>query len=151
MNTIFIADKEVIKKDFPELTEIQEFDMFKDSLVVYSCKIPIENFDELKQVVNSYRQTWENTLYQDTETYIEDYDAIMNEFIHLGSVRNLSGEICISTDKTTTPPLKYQGLSAFIKDFEGEFIVWNDNIVGDPHILGIGKDGKNFFTVNNYA
>ena len=53
MNTIFIADKEVIKKDFPELTEIQELDMFKDSLVVYSCKIPIENLLNISIEKNS--------------------------------------------------------------------------------------------------
>ena len=47
------------------------------------------------------------------------------------------------------PAKIYQDISVFLENFEGEVILWNNDITGDPHILGLGKD-TNFFTINNY-
>lgn len=148
MKTVFIADKEMIRRSFPDcLVDIKE-KRFKDSLVVYSYKDPVYSFDELKSIVNSYRQVWENTIYQDTESNLEDYSNLLEEFNHLGSVINTSKSIGVS-GLVISPSPKYQGLSVFIDDFDGEVIFWEDDITGDLHILGLGKN-KNFFTVNNY-
>lgn len=148
MKTVFIADKEMIRRSFPDcLVDIKE-KRFKDSLVVYSYKDPVYSFDELKSIVNSYRQVWENTIYQDTESNLEDYSNLLEEFNHLGSVINTSKSIGVS-ELVISPSPKYQGLSVFIDDFDGEVIFWEDDITGDLHILGLGKN-KNFFTVNNY-
>lgn len=148
MKTVFIADKEMIRRSFPDcLVDIKE-KRFKDSLVVYSYKDPVYSFDELKSIVNSYRQIWENTIYQDTESNLEDYSNLLEEFNHLGSVINTSKSIGVS-GLMISPSSKYQGLSVFIDDFDGEVIFWEDDITGDSHILGLGKN-KNFFTVNNY-
>ena len=148
MKTVFIADKEMIRRSFPDcLVDIKE-KRFKDSLVVYSYRDPVYSFDELKSIVNSYRQVWENTIYQDTESNLEDYSNLLEEFNHLGSVINTSKSIGVS-GLVISPSLKYQGLSVFIDDFDGEVIFWEDDITGDLHILGLGKN-KNFFTVNNY-
>lgn len=148
MKTVFIADKEMIHRSFPDcLVDIKE-KRFKDSLVVYSYKDPVYSFDELKSIVNSYRQVWENTIYQDTESNLEDYSNLLEEFNHLGSVINTSKSIGVS-GLVISPSPKYQGLSVFIDDFDGEVIFWEDDITGDLHILGLGKN-KNFFTVNNY-
>ena len=148
MKTVFIADKEMICRSFPDcLVDIKE-KRFKDSLVVYSYKDPVYSFDELKSIVNSYRQVWENTIYQDTESNLEDYSNLLEEFNHLGSVINTSKSIGVS-GLMISPSSKYQGLSVFIDDFDGEVIFWEDDITRDSHILGLGKN-KNFFTVNNY-
>ena len=148
MKTVFIADKEMIRRSFPDcLVDIKE-KRFKDSLVVYSYKDPVYSFDELKSIVNSYRQVWENTIYQDTESNLEDYSNLLEEFNHLGSVINTSKSIGVS-GLVISPSPKYQGLLVFIDDFDGEVIFWEDDITGDLHILGLGKN-KNFFTVNNY-
>lgn len=148
MKTVFIADKEMIRRSFPDcLVDIKE-KRFKDSLVVYSYKDSVYSFDELKSIVNSYRQIWENTIYQDTESSLEDYSNLLEEFNHLGSVINTSKSIGVS-GLVISPSSKYQGLSVFIDDFDGEVIFWEDDITGDSHILGLGKN-KNFFTVNNY-
>lgn len=148
MKTVFIADKEMIRRSFPDyLVDIKE-KRFKDSLVVYSYKDPVYSFDELKSIVNSYRQVWENTIYQDTESNLEDYSNLLEEFNHLGSVINTSKSIGVS-GLMISPSPKYQELSVFIDDFDGEVIFWEDDITGDSHILGLGKN-KNFFTVNNY-
>lgn len=148
MKTVFIADKEMIRRSFPDcLVDIKE-KRFKDSLVVYSYKDPVYSFDELKSIVNSYRQIWENTIYQDIESNLEDYSNLLEEFNHLGSVINTSKSIGVS-GLMISPSSKYQGLSVFIDDFDGEVIFWEDDITGDSHILGLGKN-KNFFTVNNY-
>lgn len=148
MKTVFIADKEMISKSLPNcLVDLKEKG-FKDSLVVYSYKEPVYSFDELKSIVNSYRQVWENIIYQDTESSLEEYSNLLEEFNHLGSVINTSKSIGVS-GLMISPSVKYQGLSVFIDNFDGEVIFWEDDITGDSHILGLGKE-KNFFTVNNY-
>lgn len=147
MKTVFIADMKIIDQ-LPNCIVGLEEKKFRDSLVVYSYKKPVYSFDELKNIVNSYKQIWENIIYQDTESSLEDYSNLLKEFNHLGSVINTSRSIGVS-ELMISPSPKYRGLSVFIDNFDGEVIFWEDDITRDLHILGLGKE-KNFFTVNNY-
>lgn len=147
MKTVFIADMKIIDQ-LPNCVVGLEEKKFKDSLVVYSYKNPIYSFDELKSIVNSYKYVWENIINQSSEASLEEYSNLLEEFNHLGSIINTTKNIGVS-DLIATPSIKYRGLSVFIDDFNGEVIFWEDDITGDLHILGLGKE-KNFFTVNNY-
>ena len=149
MDRVFIADKELVNRSFSEIFATDWVEKkFKDSLVVYSLKENPKSLDELKESVNSYRQAWENTLYKDVETSLEEYSNILETFNYIGNVINTSGTIGFTGSVISPSPL-FSGLSTFIDNFEGEVIIWNDDITGDPHILGLGEK-INFFTVNNY-
>ena len=94
MDRIFIADKELVSRSFSEIFATDWVEKkFKDSLVVYSLKENPSNFDELKKSINLYRQAWENTLYKDVETALEEYSNILETFNYIGNVINTSGII----------------------------------------------------------
>ncbi len=149
MNRIFIADKELVNRSFSEIFNTDWVEnKFKDSLIVYSLKENPKSLNELKESINSYRQAWENTLYKDVETALEEYSNILETFNYIGNVINTSGTIGFTRSVISLSPL-FSGLSTFIDNFDGEVIIWNDDITGDPHILGLGEK-INFFTINNY-
>lgn len=149
MNRIFIADKELVNRSFSEILNTDWVEnKFKDSLVVYSLKENPKSLNELKESINSYRQAWEDTLYKDVETVLEEYSNILETFNYIGNVINTSGTIGFTRSVISPSPL-FSGLSTFIDNFDGEVIIWNDDIIGDPHILGLGEK-INFFTINNY-
>lgn len=149
MKTVFIADMKIIDQlQLPNCIVDLKEKKFKDSLVVYSYKNPIYSFDELKSIINSYKYIWENIINQSSEANLEEYSNLLEEFDHLGSIINTTKNIGVS-DLIAIPSIKFRDLSVFIDDFDGEVIFWEDDITGDLHILGLGKE-KNFFTVNNY-
>ena len=107
----------------------------------------LESFDELKSVVNSYRHTWEEVI-SNPESSLEDYNQIVDNLERLGTIISSSKKIGV-TGNIIKPAKIYQDVSVFLENFEGEVILWNNDMTGDPHILGLGKD-TNFFTINNY-
>ena len=113
MDRIFIADKELVSRSFSEIFATDWVEKkFKDSLVVYSLKENPSNFDELKKSINLYRQAWENTLYKDVETALEEYSNILETFNYIGNVINTSGTIGFTGSVISPSPL-FSGLSTF--------------------------------------
>ena len=151
MRNVFISDLRTIKTIFQEdYNYMESLDApFKDSLVVYSFKEKLLSFDELKSVVNSYRSIWEDIINNGSELCLDSYDKIMNSLERLGTVVNVSKEVGVISWKLPKPPRHYLEISVFLKDFDGDVILWNNDITGDQHILGLGKE-TNFFTINNY-
>ena len=148
MKNVFITDLKIIEDILGnDESGVELSAPFKDSLVVYSFKEKLESFDELKSVVNSYRYTWEEVI-SNPKSSLEDYNQIINDLERLGTIISFSKEIGI-TGNMIKPAKIYQDISVFLENFEGEVILWNNDITGDPHILGLGKD-TNFFTINNY-
>ena len=150
MKNIFIADLktfENICKNNNSSAELLSIP-FKDSLVVYSFKEKIKSFDELKSVVNSYRYIWEEIINNGSESCLDDYSQMMNDLERLGTIVNTSKIISITSD-VPKPEKIYSEISVFLENFDGEVIIWNNDITGDKHILGLGKE-TNFFTINNY-
>lgn len=148
MKNVFITDLKIIEDILGnDESGVELSAPFKDSLVVYSFKEKLESFDELKSVVNSYRYTWEEVI-SNHKSSLEDYNQIIDNLERLGTIIGSSKEIGV-TGNMIKPAKIYQDISVFLEDFEGEVILWNNDITGDPHILGLGKD-TNFFTINNY-
>ena len=149
MKSIFISDLKTIEDIWrSDKSGVELSAPFKDSLVVYSFKEKIESFDELKTVVNSYRSIWEDIINNGSESCLDTYSRMINDLERLGTVISASKEIGI-TENMIKPAKRLLEISVFLEDFNGEVILWNDDITGDPHILGLGKE-KNFFTINNY-
>ena len=151
MKNVFITDLKTIKTMWGEECNYMELieAPFKDSLVVYSFKEKLESFDELKSVVNSYRSIWEDIINNGSESCLDDYDKILNDLERLGAVINTSKEIGITSWDLPQKPEQFPEVSVFLENFDGEVIIWNNDITGDQHILGLGKE-TNFFTINNY-
>ena len=148
MKNVFITDLKIIEDIWGnDESSVELSAPFKDSLVVYSFKEKLESFDELKSVVNSYRYTWEEVI-SNPESSLEDYNQIVDNLERLGTIISSSKEIGV-TGNIIKPAKIYQDISVFLENFEGEVILWNNDMTGDPHILGLGKD-TNFFTINNY-
>ena len=147
MKNVFIADKKLINSE-----DCKSWG-FQDSLIVYSYKntfpsLPVNNIDGLKEVVNVYKQLWENIIYEGIQPTIEDYSALMESFDRLGMVSNITGNIGI-VETQAAPSKEASNISVYLKDFDGEVILWKDDVTGENHLLGFSED-KNFFTVNNY-
>ena len=149
MKNIFITDLKTIEDIWGnDESDVELSAPFKDSLVVYSFKEKLESFDELKTVVNSYRSIWEDIINNGSESCLDTYSQMINDLERLGTIVSASKEIGI-TGNMIKPSKRLLEISVFLEDFNGEVILWNDDITGDPHILGLGKE-KNFFTINNY-
>ena len=151
MKNVFISDLRTIKTIFQEDYNYMESleASFKDSLVIYSFKEKLLSFDELKSVVNSYRSIWEDIINNGSESCLDSYDKIMNDLERLGTVVNVSKEIGVISWELPKHSKQYSEISVFLEDFDGDVILWNNDITGDQHILGLGKE-TNFFTINNY-
>lgn len=144
MKNVFIANAEIIE----DMSLLEISASFKDSLVVYSSKKKLKSFDELKNVVNSYRSIWENIINTGSESCLDNYSNIIDNLERLGTVISSSKEIGV-TGHMKKPAKNLSEISVYIENFNGKVILWNDDITGDLHILGLG-DETNFFTVNNY-
>jgi hypothetical protein len=144
MKNVFIANAEIIE----DISLLEISASFKDSLVVYSSKKKLKSFDELKDVVNSYKSIWENIINTGSESCLDDYSNIIDNLERLGTVISSSKEIGV-TRHMKKPAKNLSEISVFIENFNGKVILWNDDITGDLHILGLG-DETNFFTINNY-
>ncbi len=138
MKNVFITDLKIIEDIWGnDESSVELSAPFKDSLVVYSFKEKLESFDELKSVVNSYRYTWEEVI-SNPESSLEDYNQIVDNLERLGTIISSSKEIGV-TGNIIKPAKIYQDISVFLENFEGEVILWNNDMTGDPHILGLGK------------